>query len=452
MDSLEVYGDCFEPYVCVQQEAIAERYRSEDGLWTPFSALPVVLIYNTKLLSPGEVADWADLLQPEFQGKIAFTDPGVSGSCFTGLVTLLQAVGGDRDETLRQFARQLEGRELDSSGDILAAVSDGSCWVGVTLEESAWKRVQAGDSIAVVYPRDGTSSVPDGSALIRGAVHPDNAKRFLDFTVSQEVQQLLSDQYRRPVRRMWGPIPPCPASPRWFWWITTWPGPVKTTTPILMSWAFYQGGEEEPLRRLLSASFRNRLFAALLGRLPDPPCCCAPPCCCRSSACGWRTGQGEADGYLDSVGQTLDQACRSFSTAAGRPGAGRGALPGPPPGQAPPRERSTAGSWRTSSPPRPWPAWICTTARGTGTCSTRSAAGRSLSPPGGVLYQARERAALTFVAPEDPGTSNSPVLVGAAPLAGPDGAALDFCWSASTSLTCTGCWTGRWGTAATCCC
>ena len=109
VDSLEVYGDCFEPYVCVQQEAIAERYRSEDGLWTPFSALPVVLIYNTKLLSPGEVADWADLLQPEFQGKIAFTDPGVSGSCFTGLVTLLQAVGGDRDETLRQFARQLGG-------------------------------------------------------------------------------------------------------------------------------------------------------------------------------------------------------------------------------------------------------------------------------------------------------------------------------------------------------
>lgn len=52
VDSLEVYGDCFEPYVCVQQEAIAERYRSEDGLWTPFSALPVVLIYNTKLLSP----------------------------------------------------------------------------------------------------------------------------------------------------------------------------------------------------------------------------------------------------------------------------------------------------------------------------------------------------------------------------------------------------------------
>ena len=246
VDSLEVYQDCFDPYLCAGQEDILERYRSEDGLWTPFSALPVVLIYNTKLLSPGEVADWADLLQPEFQGKVAFTDPGVSGSCFTGLVTLLQAVGGDRDETLRQFARQLEGRELDSSGDILAAVSSGSCWVGVTLEESAWKRVQAGDSIAVVYPRDGTSSVPDGSALIRGAVHPDNAKRFLDFTVSQEVQQLLSDQYRRPVREDVGTNPALPGLSEVVLvdYDLAWAS--ENHDAILMSWAFYQGGEEEP--------------------------------------------------------------------------------------------------------------------------------------------------------------------------------------------------------------
>ena len=246
VDSLQVYADCFEPYRCAEWEEIGAQYRSEDGLWTPFSSLPVVLIYNTKLLSPGEVADWADLLQPEFQGKIAFTDPGVSGSCFTGLVTLLQAVGGDRDETLRQFARQLEGRELDSSGDILAAVSSGSCWVGVTLEESAWKRVQAGDSIAVVYPRDGTSSVPDGSALIRGAVHPDNAKRFLDFTVSQEVQQLLSDQYRRPVREDVGTNPALPGLSEVVLvdYDLAWAS--ENHDAILMSWAFYQGGEEEP--------------------------------------------------------------------------------------------------------------------------------------------------------------------------------------------------------------
>lgn len=106
--------------------------------------------------------------------------------------------------------------------------------------------MQAGDSIAVVYPRDGTSSVPDGSALIRGAVHPDNAKRFLDFTVSQEVQQLLSDQYRRPVREDVGTNPALPGLSEVVLvdYDLAWAS--ENHDAILMSWAFYQGGEEEP--------------------------------------------------------------------------------------------------------------------------------------------------------------------------------------------------------------
>ncbi len=120
VDSLEVYQDCFEPYLCAGQEEIIERYRSEDGLWTPFSALPVVLIYNTKLLSPEEVTSWRDLLLPQLRGKIAFADPGVSGSCFTGLATLLQAVGGSQDDALRQFAYNLDGLELEARlGEVL---------------------------------------------------------------------------------------------------------------------------------------------------------------------------------------------------------------------------------------------------------------------------------------------------------------------------------------------
>ena len=53
----------------------------------------------------------------------------------------------------------------------------------------------------MVYPEEGTSCVPDASAIVKGAPHSENAKRFLDFTVSYEVQQMLSESsYRRPVR------------------------------------------------------------------------------------------------------------------------------------------------------------------------------------------------------------------------------------------------------------
>lgn len=200
VESLESYRDCFTPYVTGQTEALQERFRSPDGLWTPFSALPVALIYNTKLVRPQQLTGWEDLLSPDFRGRIAFTDPAVSGSSFTGLVTLLTALGGGED-TLRRFGENLDGRQLDNSGAVLTAVAGGSSWVGITLEETALQRIAAGEDIALVWPAEGTSCVPDASALVKGAPHEENAKRFLDFTVEADVQELLGGSfYRRSVR------------------------------------------------------------------------------------------------------------------------------------------------------------------------------------------------------------------------------------------------------------
>lgn len=201
VESLESYRSCFSPYTCREAACIDRRYRSEDDLWTPFSSLPVVLIYNTKLVSPQELTGWKDLSRPKFKGRIAFTDPAISGSCFTALVTYTLAMGGDRDAGIATLAGLLDGRQLGSSADVLTSVADGTNLVGITLEETALKRIAAGDDIALVYPVDGTSCVPDGSALIKNAPHEENAKLFLDFVSGRDVQQILSDRFcRRSVR------------------------------------------------------------------------------------------------------------------------------------------------------------------------------------------------------------------------------------------------------------
>ena len=202
VESLEAYSEYFTPYLCADTADIAPQYRTSDGLWTPFSALPIVLIYNPKLVERTELTSWQDLLRPEFRGRIAFADPAVSGSCYTGLVTMLSAVDAPQEDTLRALAENLSGKLLSSSGDILDSVADGTDWVGITLEETALKRIAAGENLRMVYPSDGTSAVPDGSVLIRGAQHAENARRFLDFTVSRDVQSLLQDSEfsRRSVR------------------------------------------------------------------------------------------------------------------------------------------------------------------------------------------------------------------------------------------------------------
>ena len=245
-ESLETYRDCFTPYTSDGMEHVPARFRSPEDLWTPFSALPVVLIYNTKLVEPGQIARWSDLLSPELKGRIAFTDPSMSGSSFTGLLTMLSALDGDRDDAMRRFAENLDGVQLDDSGGVLTAVAQGDALAGVTLEESALKRMAEGLDIAMVYPEDGTSCVPDGSALVRGAPHPDNARLFLDFTVSFEVQELLVSQFsRRSVRDDVEPLADLPALDRIPATDYDIDRAAAERESILMAWAFYFG-ENEP--------------------------------------------------------------------------------------------------------------------------------------------------------------------------------------------------------------
>lgn len=248
IESLESFRALFSPYTSRYDGDILPQYRCEDGTWTPFSTLPVVLIYNPKLLPAGVVSGWEDLFSQQLAGKIAFADPNISASSFTALATLLQALGREEaDKWLQSFAASLDGRQLDSSGDVLSAVTSGDCLVGITIEETALRYIGAGEPLGMIYPAEGTSCVPDGSAILSGARHPENAQAFVDFTVSQDVQDLLQQQFfRRSVRRDLAQATDLPALSTLAQvdYDTHWAG--ESRDKLLMSWQFYFGTEETP--------------------------------------------------------------------------------------------------------------------------------------------------------------------------------------------------------------
>lgn len=247
VENLDSYTGLFTPYISCYDDDILPQYSSQGHYWTPFSSLPVVLIYNPKLLGPQAVTGWADLLRPDLAGKIAFADPGVSGSSYTALVTLLEALGGGQEETMRSFADALQGKQLSGSGEVLSAVASGEALVGITIEETALRRMEAGDALAMVYPREGTSCVPDGCAILENAAHPENARAFVDFTLCADVQQLLQTDFcRRSVRRDLAPaqgLLPLDSLTQVDYdvhWAS------ENRDKLLMSWQFFFGAEETP--------------------------------------------------------------------------------------------------------------------------------------------------------------------------------------------------------------
>ena len=51
--------------------------------------------------------------------------------------------------------------------------------------------------LAIVYPEDGTLAVPDGVALVNNAANEDAAKAFIDFVLSQTVQNYIVQNWMR---------------------------------------------------------------------------------------------------------------------------------------------------------------------------------------------------------------------------------------------------------------
>jgi len=196
-DSLNAYADCFAPYVSANAAAVAPEYDLGDGAWTPFSLVPIVLIYNPKLVRQNPPTGWESLLDAGWRGRIAFADPTVSGSSYTALCTLLQVLGGNEETVLAAFYRNLGGRLISDSGSVVAAVADGSYYIGVTLEENARKAIGEGLDVAIVYPTEGTSVLPDGAAVVKDCAHEENARRFLDFLLLPETQESLASELGR---------------------------------------------------------------------------------------------------------------------------------------------------------------------------------------------------------------------------------------------------------------
>jgi iron(III) transport system substrate-binding protein len=204
-DSLAAFKDYFAPYVCANDEFIGDAYKDADDMWIGESPLPMVIFYNKDLIQKDGLAipeTWEDLTKPEWKGKIAYCLPSKSGSAYTQLCTMILGHGGKEAgwDFIKKLYDNLDGKIVDSSGKCHKMVADGEFYVGLTLEKSA-VQYKEDPSVGFVYPKDGTSAVPDGVALVKGAPNEENAKLFIDFVTSKECQTEQSKNWgRRPVR------------------------------------------------------------------------------------------------------------------------------------------------------------------------------------------------------------------------------------------------------------
>lgn len=208
IETLEQSKEHWQVYKSPEAAFITESFQCEDNRWTSFSALPLVIMYNTNVVTYRELpVGWNSLLEPRWKGRIAFMDPRRSDVYSAALVTAVHT-WGKRGDYLEQFMENLEYGTLNSMQEVNAGILDGRYSLGVTMEESAQALLSEEADVDYIYPQEGTTALPDGTAIVKGCSNPDAARQFLDFTVSRDTQRILvSDLNRRSVR---SDVPPLP--------------------------------------------------------------------------------------------------------------------------------------------------------------------------------------------------------------------------------------------------
>ena len=189
--------ELFEPYVSSENNNIVDEYQNHGGYLT-FTVLDGSLLIVNKELAAAEgieIKSYEDLLNPKLKGKIATADPTTSSSAFAQLTNILLAKGGYESEEAWEFVDKLidqfDGKIQSSSSSVYKSVVDGEMLVGLTYEDPVLRLLMDGaDNVEIVYPEEGSVFLPAGLAIVKNAPHMENAKKFVDFLLGEEVQNI----------------------------------------------------------------------------------------------------------------------------------------------------------------------------------------------------------------------------------------------------------------------
>ena len=200
---LETNAQYFDAYRSKNVDAIPAQYRDAKDLWIGNNLHMLVILQNTKLLPADQgPKSWADLADPKWKGKIAFTDPANSGSAYSTATLMVSLFGGGDagwNKTAQVFANM---KLLNRSSLVFQGVGNGEYPLGVSLEYAGYLWASNGAPVKVVYPADGTTAQMEGCAMIKGGPNTEAAKAFVDFVNQKDTRELiLSKTFRRPARQ-----------------------------------------------------------------------------------------------------------------------------------------------------------------------------------------------------------------------------------------------------------
>ncbi len=197
-----------QAYDSPSAEGIPAEFRDPDKRWTGFAARARIFIVNTELVPDhSEIDSMWDLIDPKWAGKVGMARP-LTGTTLTHATALFQVLG---EEEASRYLRAVADHQsedtppiqvVSSNGQLMRLVREGVLAWGWTDTDDFNVARLAGSPVIAIYPDQkpgpngeeplGALMIPNTIAIPKGAPHLDNAKRFVDWAISREMEKRLA--------------------------------------------------------------------------------------------------------------------------------------------------------------------------------------------------------------------------------------------------------------------
>ncbi len=183
-----------EHYVSPNAAVIPANFKDPNGAWTGIYSGYLGFYADGEWLKEKGIAmpqTWDDLLKPEFKGEIVMAHPGSSSTAYNMLTTILQLKGEAKgweyltklNENIRQYTKS------GSAGGRMVQLHETGLTIGYLHDAVSFKR-EGYDHIVIAAPADGTGYEIGAVGIIKGASELNAAKKFIDFVLTVEAQEI----------------------------------------------------------------------------------------------------------------------------------------------------------------------------------------------------------------------------------------------------------------------
>lgn len=185
-----------QPYLSPNARDLAPRFRDPEGYWVSFYMNPLGLGVNTTVLKDRGApvpASWEDLLRPELRNQIQVPSPQTSGTGYNMVAALVQMWGEDRAfEYLKKLHPNVQTYTQSGTAPSKAAAI-GQAAIGIQFTPAFLQLAAEGYPLELAFPREGVGFEAPAISIVKGAPHPDAARKLVDWFLTAEGQNTLTD-------------------------------------------------------------------------------------------------------------------------------------------------------------------------------------------------------------------------------------------------------------------